>query len=177
MFARVMRRALEGVPRTWASTFVDDLFVETKKFLEQLASWQLSYDVLRNINVKLKPSKTHLNYTEVRKLGYLVSAKGRRVDPSRIKAILEIAPPKNIAQLESFLGMFPYNQEYLKGIYPLLRPLYDLKTKDSDGIWTDAHTKVFNDAKQLLCSIPLLLVPDSAKKYRIEVDACHEAVK
>jgi RNase H-like domain found in reverse transcriptase/Reverse transcriptase (RNA-dependent DNA polymerase) len=172
VFTRVMRGAFEHIPRERGSTFVDDLSVHGINFLEHMGTMQLVFDTLREINVKIKPSKTHCNYTEVRKLGHLVSAVGRRIDPERVRAILEMAQPKTIEQLESFLGMFPYNQEYLKGIYITLRPLYDLKSKRSTGQWSEEHTEAFRQAKLILSNIPILLNPDTTKKFYIEVDAC-----
>ena len=172
VFTRVMRGAFEHIPRERGSTFVDDLSVHGINFLEHMGTMQLVFDTLREINVKIKPSKTHCNYTEVRKLGHLVSAVGRRIDPERVRAILEMAQPQTIEQLESFLGMFPYNQEYLKGIYVTLRPLYDLKSKRSTGQWSEEHTEAFRQAKLILSNIPILLNPDTTKKFYIEVDAC-----
>ena len=122
--------------------------------------------------MKIKPSQTFLNYRGVRKLGHLVSAHGRRIDPERVRAILEMAQPKTIEQLESFLGMFLYNQEYLKGNYVTLKPLYDLKSKRSTNEWTEVHTQAFDEAKKALSNIPILLNPDTTKEFHIVIDAC-----
>ena len=105
VFTRVICGAFEHIPRERGSKFVDDLSVHGIIFLEHLGTMQLVFDTLCEINVKIKPSKTHCNYTEVRKLGHLVSAVGSRIDPDRVRTILEMAQPKTTEQLESFHGV------------------------------------------------------------------------
>ena len=68
--------------------------------------------------------------------------------------------------------MFPCNQEYLKGIDIVLRPLYDLKSMRSTGQWSEEHSEAFRQAKLILSNIPILLNPDTTKKFYIKVDAC-----
>ena len=172
MFSRVMRKGLEGVPKERIGSFVDDISIHSKTFLEHFASLQLVYDINRDTNTKLKASKTFQGYSEVRKLGHLVSYQGRRIDPARVTAILEMAEPRNMVELDSFLGMFPYNQEYLPNIYNVLKPLYSFKGKDSNFDWTGEHTKAFREAKLILSNVDLIGIPDTLKKFYIFVDAC-----
>ena len=80
--------------------------------------------------------------------------------------------PRNMVELDSFLGMFPYNQEYLPNIYNILKPLYSFKGKDSNFIWTAEHSEAFRNAKLTLSNVDLIGIPDTMKKFYIFVDAC-----
>ena len=46
----------------------------------------------------------HLGVTSGKLLGYIVSIKGIEVDLEKVKAIMEMPPPKNLSQLRSLQG-------------------------------------------------------------------------
>ena len=43
---------------------------------------------------------------------------------------------------------------------------------DGQLVWKDEHEAVFLKAKELLSSVPFLLIPVPSKRFRLEVDAC-----
>ena len=65
MFSRVMNKGLEGVPNGRIGSFIDDILIYSKSFLEHFASLQLTYNINKDTNIKL--------YSEVRKPGHLIS--------------------------------------------------------------------------------------------------------
>ena len=62
----------------------------------------------RELNIKVKPSKLRLG-TKVKFRGFQCEATGGEVrimpDPSRLKAIAELAVPKSKTEVRAFLGM------------------------------------------------------------------------
>ncbi len=52
----------------------------------------------------VKFSKCEFCLRKVSFLGHVVSASSIRVDPSKILAILDWKPPKNVSEVRSFLG-------------------------------------------------------------------------
>lgn len=57
------------------------------------------FDHLEKFKVKLNPKKCVFGVTSRKLLRYIVSQRGIEVDPAKIRAILEMPPPKNINQL------------------------------------------------------------------------------
>ena len=84
--------------------YVDDIIVKSKdrenhamnlrKFLKRIKAYRL----------RLKPQKCTFGVTAGKLLGFLVSDRGIEVDPSKIKAILEMPPPKSEKEIKGFLG-------------------------------------------------------------------------
>ena len=64
---------------------------------------------------------------EIKLLGYIVSGEGRKIAPDRIADILEIREPMNVKELQQFLGLIPFNMEFLEGIYRTVQPLQRLQ--------------------------------------------------
>ena len=51
--------------------------------------------------MKLNSSKCAFGVTTGKFLGFLVSQRGIEINPDKIQAIMEIAPPKNIKEVQS----------------------------------------------------------------------------
>ena len=51
--------------------------------------------------MKLNSSKCAFGVTTGKFLGFLVSQRGIEINPDKIQAIIEIAPPKNIKEVQS----------------------------------------------------------------------------
>ena len=58
----------------------------------------------RKIGISLNPKETFFELEEGKLLGHIISKEGIRIDPTRIEAILNIHPPRNVKELQAFLG-------------------------------------------------------------------------
>ncbi len=59
-----------------------------------------------------------------------MSAEGIKVDPSKVEAILNWKPPRNVIEVHSFLGLAGYYRHFVKGLSRLASPLTKLLRKD-----------------------------------------------
>jgi hypothetical protein len=55
-------------------------------------------------SIILKPEKCDFEKTEIEYLGVIISHNSMRMDPTKIKGIMEWPVPKNIKQVQAFLG-------------------------------------------------------------------------
>ena len=62
-----------------------------------------------------KLSKCDFWLKEVSFLGHIVSAKGIRVDPTKIEAIMSWKQPRNVIEMRSFLCLAGYYRWFVKG--------------------------------------------------------------
>ena len=61
-----------------------------------------------------KLSKCDFWLKEVSFLSHIVSAKGIKVDPVKIEAIVSWKPPRNVTEVRSFLGLVGYYRRFVK---------------------------------------------------------------
>jgi len=66
---------------------------------------------------------------EVVFLEHLVSKEGVRVDPQKIKAIIEWPKPTNVTEVRNFLGLVGYYKRFVKDFSKIPSPLTNLLKK------------------------------------------------
>ena len=71
-------------------------------------------------------------------LGNLISKDGRRPDPEKIHAIVEMPPPKDMKQLKSFLVMISFYSSFVQEMRSMRGLLDDLENKNKLS-WTAEH--------------------------------------
>ena len=63
-----------------------------------------TFDTLHSYNIKLNPKKCAFEITTGKFLGFMVSQKEIKANPEKIWAIMEMAPPRNIKEVQSLNG-------------------------------------------------------------------------
>ena len=52
-----------------------------------------------------------------------MSAEGIRVDPAKIKVVLNWKPPRSVTEVRSFLSLAGYYRRFVKGLSDIASPL------------------------------------------------------
>ena len=81
--------------------YVDDMLVKSLRENNHLDDLQETFDTLRSYNMKLNPSKCMFRVTVEKFLGFMVSQRGIEVNPEKIRAIMELGPPRTVKELQS----------------------------------------------------------------------------
>ena len=71
-----------------------------------------------------------MRQTEVAFIGHVVSGDGLRVDPAKVKAVLEMLAPTDRTGIQRLLGMIQYLSKFLPHLSHMTKPLRDLTPKD-----------------------------------------------
>ena len=62
------------------------------------------FDTLRSYNMKLNPGKCAFEMTTGKFIGFMVSQRGIEANLNKIRAIIEMAPPRNVKEVQSLNG-------------------------------------------------------------------------
>lgn len=90
-------------------------------------------------------------------LGHIISKGGIQIDPSKIEAILQIQHPRNIRELQAFLGKINFFRRFISNLSKLVRSLNNKLKKYSTIKWTIEAKKSFEDIKLALTRTPVLI--------------------
>jgi hypothetical protein len=105
--------------------------------------------LLKEQQLYAKPSKCFFGVKEVEYLGHIVSHEGVKVDPNKIKAMMEWPIPKTLKNLRGFLGLIGYYCNFFRHYGRIAAPLMSLTNKDAFS-WTPEATKDFEQLKEVM---------------------------
>ncbi len=91
---------------------------------------RIMLQTLREKQLNAKLSKYKFWLKKITFLGHIILADGIKVDPSKVKAILNWKPPRNITEVHNFLGLVGYYHYFMKGSSMLASPLTKLLRKN-----------------------------------------------
>jgi hypothetical protein len=92
-------------------------------FEQHLEKLEQVLNRLSEAGLKINAVKSFFGRTELEYLGYNISREGIRPSQKKVKAILNIATPKNRKQLRGFIGMVNYYRDMWPQRSHLLAPL------------------------------------------------------
>lgn len=175
-FSRLMRRALGEIEG--CQNFLDNIVISTKTWREHLAVLNLVLERLHKANLKLRPSKCHVGYTEIQCLGYMVD--GYHVWPitSKIEPLLSVQKPRTKKLLKSFLGFSGFYQKFIPFYASMAGRLSDkLKKNRPNKIeWEEDDMECFDKILEAIASHPILILPDCSKPFFVGTDASGTAI-
>ena len=145
-FQKAMDYTLIGLQNTYC--FLDDIIiVSTGTEADHLAYVHKCLKKLDDDNLRINLQKCHFAKSEMEWLGYKFTQTGISPLESKTAAILTIPPPTTLKRLRSFLGSVHYIGKFIPHLTQLCHPLKPLLKRSVKFIWTDEHTKHFNQIK------------------------------
>lgn len=107
---------------------------------------------------------------------FIIDRDGRRPDPEKVSAIVQMPPPTDITTLRSFIGMLTYYGQFIKQMRELRAPLDKLLLKDVKWNWTKECQLAFEKAKSTLQSDLLLTHFDPQHIIKVAADASNYGI-
>ena len=89
-------------------------------------------------------------------LGHEIMEAGLKPTVDKVRALVEATVPKDVFQLQSFLGLVNYYAKFTPNQSNALAPLNQLLQKSRKWCWGSAQSKAFQAAKEALTSVMLL---------------------
>ncbi len=124
----------------------------------------------------VKAEKCDFHAQSVPFLGYIVSVEGMRMDPEKIKTVVEWPSPDSRKALQRFLGFANFYRRFIRNFSQLAAPLTALTSPRTTFRWSDAAEAAFTKLKGCFVSAPILITPDTSRQFVVEVDASEVGV-
>ena len=169
IFQRTIESVLRGIPCTLVRA--DDILVSGHSDEEHLANVEKVLARLADAGLKAKRRKCRMMEPEVIYMGYVVNAHGHRPDPERVSAVLNAPAPKNVAELQSYLGMLNYYGQFIPSLATTLEPLHRLLRREARWEWKSEQEEAFMTTKGKLCGDPVLTHFCPTKPIQLACDA------
>jgi hypothetical protein len=170
-YTRIMRKLTCDLNNT--NNYIDDVICDSDDWKYHLIVLRNFFETVRSGNLSLRPKKCSLGYDSVSFLGYTVKENFLLPKQDNIKAIREAEPPKTKKQLRGLIGMLSFYRRFVPHFAEIILPLTELtKKRGPNNIeWGEQQQRAFETVKSLLCSAPILKLPDPNKEYILQTDA------
>ena len=93
-YQRLMNRIFTPQIGRNVQVYVDDMLVKSQREEDHLEDLRETFNTLRSYNMKLNPGKYTFGVMVGKFLGFTVSQRGIEANPDKIRAIMEMKPPK-----------------------------------------------------------------------------------
>ena len=156
--------------------YVDDILIYSKTREEHIEHVRKVLTKLAEVDLFIKGEKCDFFVTKTNFLGFIISEDGVSMDPKKVAAVREWPTPKNVKDVQSFLGFANFYRRFIENYAKKCSKLFNLTRKDAKFNWTDEHQKIFEDLKEAFCTGPILRHFDPALDTVVDCDASDSVV-
>ena len=131
IFQTMINKILQNLINTGEVTsFIDNVIVEIeeKKEHDEVIEEVVTRLVENNLYIKLEKYKQKIR--EVGFLGVVIGLKGIKMKKEKVKEILEWPTLKEVKDVQKFLELTNYYQQFIKNFAIIVRPLHNMVKKD-----------------------------------------------
>ncbi|KAL0543834.1 hypothetical protein IC582_018939 [Cucumis melo] len=158
-YQRAMVTLFHDMMHKEIEVYVDGMIAKSKTNEYHTITLQKLFDRLRKYQLKLNPSKCTFGVTLGKLLGFIVNKEGIKVDPDKVRVIMEMPSSRTEKEIRGFLGRLNYISKFISHLTPTCEPIFKLLHKNNQGKWNKDCEKAFNKIKQYLQSPPVLIPP------------------
>nr|GEY89152.1 reverse transcriptase domain-containing protein [Tanacetum cinerariifolium] len=179
-YQRLMKKAFESQVGQNIEVYVDDLVVKSYTEAEMMRDIEETFRTLRKVNAKLNPKKCSFGLAEGVFIGYVITPEGLKPCPDKTVAVLQLPSPRTIKEVQSLNGKLASLNRFLSKSAEKSLPLFQTLRKcikKSDFRWTAEAEQAFQQLKQHLSELPLLVVPKPQEELIMYLSATYGAVR
>jgi hypothetical protein len=175
-FVRAVSKTFGDLIRDMIEIYVDDIVVKTKRGSTLVEDLTLVFDKLRATCTKLNPEKCVFGVSAGKLLGFLVSHRGIEANPEKIKAIEAMRPSARIKDVQKLTGSLAALSRFISRLAKRVLPFFKLLRKSGPFSWTEEAERAFQELKQHLVSLPILVAPEPRESLYLYIAAATEVV-
>ncbi|RFU81252.1 hypothetical protein TARUN_954, partial [Trichoderma arundinaceum] len=175
-FQKRINHVLKEYLDEFVIAYIDDILIFSKTLEEHEEHVHKVLQKLQDAKLLVNPEKCAFHTQRVEFLGHIISPGEIRMDPKKLEAVKTWEPPKNVKDVQSFLGFANYYRRFIRNFAQIAAPLSDLTKKDRKFLWGPDVNQAFERLKNALISEPVLVMFDPTKEIEIETDASDFAI-
>ena len=177
------------VPGSRLDIFIDDCRIPSKTPKAMIKLCELWFLFCEEHRLVLSRKKAKICLLHLPLLGFVVSEKGKHLDPGRISSLLEAPTPASKEGLHALLCSYNFVRMFIPNFSVLAAPLYaatqgiiwkgpgsgrsrGTRNFDPDFKWDEKLQRCLRQLQTALLGAPILLVPNYSIALFLSVDAC-----
>ena len=175
-YQRMATALLHDMMHNEVEVYVDDMIVKSKDRESHTVNLRKFFERIKEYRLRSNPQKCTFGVTAGKLLGFLVSGRRIEVDPSEIKAILEMPPPRSEKEIKGFLGRLQYISQFIAKLTSICEPIFKLLRKNEPHTRNDECQNTFKLIKEYFLHPPILVPPQHGKPLLLYLSIIRDPV-
>jgi hypothetical protein len=134
-FCRMMKEALKGQANRNIFSYINDVVMASKKKVAYISDLAETFANMREANLKLNPEKCVFGVMRGKVLGFLVSTKGIKANPDKIKAIIQMKPPQTNKEVQKLTGRIAALNRFITKLAKQSLPFFSILRSSARVEW------------------------------------------
>ena len=148
----------------------------SKSMEEYFERLEILFQKLVNCGITLNFDKCEFAQTKTKFLGHILTPEGIYQDPAKLEKIRNYQRPRNLKQLQSFLGFLNSYSKFVDEYAVIAYSLLELNRKHIRYKWEEQPEKAFSSLIGTFIEVKTLAFPDVNKPYILRTDASDFAI-
>ena len=146
-FQRIMEEKFSDLTDCFLSPFYDDIVIKGSTFNDHLSNVRKVLTRIRDTGLTLNALKCRFFQTQLPYLGHIIDKGQIRLDPARVKSILDLPVPSSPKALKEFLGMAQICDRFIPNYSIIAAPLHEQTRSRTSFNWTAECQQSFQTIK------------------------------
>ncbi|KAL0405248.1 UNVERIFIED_CONTAM: hypothetical protein Slati_3838700 [Sesamum latifolium] len=130
------------------------MLVKSKETGDHVVDLEETFSVLREYRLKLNPAKYTFGVRGDRFLGFMVTQRGIKANPLKIKAILDMKAPTNVNEVQRLTGRIATLSRFISKAAEKSLSFFKVLRKAKTFEWDAPCEQAFEELKSYLAGLP-----------------------
>ncbi|EED18391.1 retrotransposon polyprotein, putative [Talaromyces stipitatus ATCC 10500] len=175
-FQRYINNVISPYLHDFTIAYLDDILIFSNSMEEHVKHVKLVLEQLKTAKLQVKLKKCEFHVQETDFLGHRITQEGIQIEKEKVQAIKDWPQPRNLKELQSFIGLINYYRRYIENYAKIMTPMFKLLKKEIPYEWNEEQQKAFEEAKKRLTKAPILAQHDPELPTTLETDASDFAI-
>ena len=169
---RLMNKVLKKFLVKFSIVYLDDIFIFSKSLDEHLLDICRILERLREEKLLINLKKSSFFKRDSVYLGFVVLVEGVKMDPEKVKVILEWPALRSATEVRSFHGMASFYGNFIRNFSSICATLTEIMTGDRKEFnWTTGVVWSFKLMKKKVTEKPMLALSNFDKIFKVDFNA------
>ena len=128
-YQRLVNRMFQKQIGATMEVYIDDILVKSTTAELHIAHLSEAFQILRNYNMKLNPSKCAFGVSAGKFLGFIVNRRGIEANPNKIKVVLDMPLPSGIKEVQRLTGRIAALSRFVSRASDKCQPFFQVLKK------------------------------------------------
>lgn len=149
-FVTLMNRVLRDYIYKFCFIYMDDIIVFSKDKDDNLRHVKMIFEKLKEARLSINLAKSSFLKTSIEYLGHIVSGKGIKANPRKVRDVLEMPDPQNKKELHTLSGLCSYLSDFIPHLSVVLSPITKLLKKNVPFVWESEQKRALQAIRKIL---------------------------